>query len=167
MFVRHRAALGSVAICTLAAAVLLAACSREQLGLPRIALAVTSPDGRHRALVLNHPSIDPPAQSLWVGPVNGNPSFVQKLSEDQDWCKVAVWSAQSNRVAFLVQDARLVMVDAKVGKVVDRWLVPQDGYPPSSTIEGLSLSPDGKTARFHACRRATGACSDWQTEPID
>lgn len=137
------------------------------LGQRDVAVSAASPDGRYRALVRNHVSLDPPAQSLWIAPANGDARMVRKLSEDQDWCKVVVWSANATRVAFLVQDARLLVVDPRSAALVaDRWLVDQDGYPPSHEVKDLSLSPDGTSARFRACRRATGICSEWRSEEV-
>jgi hypothetical protein len=138
------------------------ACSKRELGFPRIAVSRLSPDGRYRAFVRNHPSIDPPEQSLWLGADDGGTAGqIRKLSGDQDWCNVIEWAGDSRSVAFLVQDARLILVDPATRRMIlDRWLVPQDGYPPSQVVSALSLSLDGSSARFKACRRATGACVD-------
>lgn len=104
------------------------ACSRTQWGFPRTAVASTSPDGRYHAFVKNHATIDPPAQSLWLTSADGPAREVRRLSEDQDWCNVIAWSGDSQSVAFLVQDARLIIVDAGTRHArVDRWLVDRDG----------------------------------------
>jgi len=86
--------------------------------------------------VRNHPSPDPPEQSLWLGTGNGSDAEqIRKLSADQDWCHVIEWAGDSRSVAFLVQDARLILVDATTKEIrVDRWLVHQDGYPPSQVV---------------------------------
>ena len=137
------------------------ACSQQQLGLPRVAVSATSPDGHYRAFVRNHPSIDPPAQSLWLASGTGDAIQLRKLAEDQDWCGLIAWTGDSRSVAFLIQDARLIVVDAATRRTrVDRWLVDQDGYPPSHAVNDLSLARDGSSVRFKACRRATGACAD-------
>jgi hypothetical protein len=39
------------------------------------------------------------------------------LGPDSDWCDTAVWSGDSATVAFLVQHARRVLVDAKSARV--------------------------------------------------
>lgn len=159
--VRHRVAKPSVLIVAVAGLWVVGACSREQLGLPRVAVSSASPDGHYRAFVRNHPSIDPPAQSLWLGLDTGAATQVRKLSEDQDWCHVIAWAGDSRSVAFLIQDARLIVVDAATRRTrVDRWLVAQDGYPPTQVVTALSLSQDGSSVRFKACRRATGVCTD-------
>jgi hypothetical protein len=145
----------------------LAGCSADQWGLPRIHLSARSPDGKYVALVRNHPNIDPPDQSLHVETTAGTNLWARRLSGDQDWCHVVAWSADSRTVAFLVQDARLLVVDAATGRLrLDRWLADQDGYPPSHVVTDLSLSADGASARFQVCRRSGGKCSDWRVEPI-
>lgn len=158
---QHRVANRGLLVVALTGLLLVGACSREQLGLPRVAVSSPSPDGRYRAFVQNRPSIDPPAQSLWLASETGAATLVRKLSDDQDWCHVIEWTGDSRSVAFLVQDARLIVVDAATRRPrVDRWLVEKDGYPPTQLVTGLSLSQDGSSVRFKACRRATGACTD-------
>ncbi|MBM3888312.1 MAG: hypothetical protein FJ388_04205 [Verrucomicrobia bacterium] len=133
-------------------------------GQPSIAVSSKSPDGRYIALVRNHPSFDPPNQSLWVGRADGDPQKVRHLDEDIDWCNQIVWSADSSAVAFLVQDARLMVVDAATGEIrFDRWLVKHADYPTRDMVKDLSLSADGSEARFRTCLRKGGTSSDWQT----
>ncbi len=140
---------------------LTAACSRAQVGLPRVAASAASPNGRYRAFVRNHPNIDPPAQSLWLSSDVDGGAQVRTLSEDQDWCHVIAWAGDSQSVAFLVQDARLIVVDAVTRRTrADRWLVAQDGYPPSQMVTELALSHDGMSVRFKECGRATASCRD-------
>jgi len=152
------------------------ACSREQLGLPRVALEVASPDGRKVASVRNHPEIDPPNQSLWLKRADGERVEVAKLGADQDWCKTIVWSADSSRVGYLVQDARLVVADSASGEVVfDRWLVPEPrAYPTQEEATKLRLSADGSEATFRRCTRRSAShpdaprnCRDPETMPIE
>jgi hypothetical protein len=146
---------------TLAGVLLTGGCAREQLGLPRVGASSVSPDGRYRAFVRNHPTLDPPAQTLWLASDAERPIQVLQLSEDQDWCRVIQWAGDSRSVAYLVQDARIVLVDTPSRRIrIDRWLVERDGYPPSQVVTDLSLSHDGSSVRFKACRRATGACAE-------
>lgn len=152
----------------LSLALLAVGCDRAQLGLPRVALEVPSPDGRRAALVRNHPESDPPNQSLWLRGPDGERVELARLSPDQDWCNQIVWSADGSRVAFLVQDARLVVADAAAGKVVfERWLVPDSGaYPPREKVTELRLSLDGSQATFRACGREFGICRELETVAI-
>ena len=135
-----------------------AACSRSQLGLPRMPLSLVSPDGRFVAFVRNHPDIDPPSQSIWVGPVNGGATMVKRLGADMDWCNTIVWSADSSTVSFLVQDAKLVTADARqVRMISEQWLTDWKGeYPPARMAQQLSLSARGHTVNFRDCRRVSG-----------
>jgi hypothetical protein len=143
----------------IAAGLLGGGCMGKSWGLPRIAVEATSPDGRCRAFVRNHPSLDPPLQSLWIDIPERGTTQVMQLSEDQDWCNLIAWAPDSRTVAFLLQDARLVVVDAVTGSVrLDRWLVDRDGYPPSHTVKNVRLAPDGSSARFTDCTNRTGEC---------
>lgn len=137
------------------------ACSREQWGFPRTAVASTSPDGRYRAVVKNHAAIDPPAQSLWLTSTGGPAREIRRLSEDQDWCNVIAWSGDSRSVAFLVQDARLIVVDAATRQErLDHWLVDRDGYPTAQMVTDLAWSGDGSSVRFAVCLRGTAKCTE-------
>ena len=143
------------------------ACSKAQLGLPRTPHSQESPNGSFIAFVRNHISVDPPSQSIWVGEVGGPPERVEKLFEDMDWCSTIVWSADSSTVAFVIRRGRLRVVDAASGKTVfNDWVVEWRGeYPPHNRIDDLTLSNDGKTARFRACHRYDG-CSEFETIDI-
>lgn len=99
----------------LAFALLVLGCSKEQLGLPRTHLAVSSPDGRYVAIVRNHPNIDPPDQTLWIVDRSGNEWKVRQLGEDSQWCNHISWSADGSTASFLVE-----------GTADHRWLVTAD-----------------------------------------
>jgi len=138
------------------------ACDRAQLGLPRVPVESASPDGSRVAFVRNRPSIDPPAQSLWLRAADGTATELLRLGEDSEWCHIIVWSGDGTRVAFLVQDARLLVVDAQRARIVlEKWLVdPPGGYPPDRIVRDLALSEDGREATFRTCpRRDPGPCS--------
>ena len=109
----------------------------------------------------NHPTIDPPAQSLWLRGTDGAATELRRLVDDMDWCHTIVWSADSARVAFLVQDARLLVFDAPTRRIVlEKWLVdPPGGYPPHLIVRDLTLSEDGREATYRLCpRRDPGPC---------
>jgi hypothetical protein len=117
-------------------------------------LIVLSPDGRHTASVHNHWSIDPPRQSLWL-----DETRIATLGEDMDWCRTVVWSADGSTVAYLVQDAKLVVVDPGGGnRTSSQWLVEQDGYPTTREVRDLTI--DRTTARYRSCVRRTRHCSE-------
>jgi hypothetical protein len=146
--------LGAAAACFLLL-LSMSACTREQMGLPMTPVSAKSPDGRHIAFVRNHPSIDPPAQSLWLSSKGRSSRKIKSLGEDVDRCNKIVWSADSSTVSFLIQDARLITVDASSGLVVSElWLTKRrDGFPPSGMVSDMSLSVDGREANFRDCRR--------------
>ena len=139
----------------LATIVLLGACSQQQLGFPQTPVAAVSPDGRSIAFVRNHASIDPPAQSLWIGPVDGPATKLRTLGPDSGWCNLIVWSQDSSTVSFLVQDARLVTVDALTGRITsEKWLTAWKGeYPPYRIVRNLALTASGRQALYQDCER--------------
>lgn len=134
---------------------LVAACNAEQLGLPRYALIAGSPDGAARAFVRNHPGIDPPTQSIWIAEGDAE-TRLARLGPDSDWCNTVVWSADGSTVAFLIQDARLITADRASRRIVsEKWLTEWKGeYPPYRAVVGLTLSPDGREARYTDCARS-------------
>lgn len=135
--------------------------SRSQWGLPRIPVRAVSPDGRFVALVRNHPDIDPPNQSLVLLDAAGNERELRRLAPDQDWCTTVAWSADSSTVAYLVQDLRLTVVDARAVKIVaDHWLDEPRDYPPNRMASELAMSSDGREAFFRLCVRGSGAPVD-------
>lgn len=146
----HPARVGLVVVIALTAA-----CSREQLGLPRTPVSVVSPDGRFVAFVRNHPNPDPPSQTIWLGPVGGTAKKVETLGPDSDWCNTIVWSADSSTVSYLVQDERLITVDAGAVRIISvKHLTAWQGeYPPYRIVRNLSLTSDGRAASFEDCKR--------------
>ena len=149
------------------------ACSKAQLGLPRTPHSKESPDGRFVAFVRNHITVDPPDQSIWVGHAGASPRKIERLSADMDWCSTIEWSADSSTVAFVIRGGRLRVVDAANGRTLfNEWIVEWHGeYPPAIEIRDLTLSSDGRTARFRGCRaywrdRRYGECSEFKTIDI-
>ena len=133
----------------------ISACTREQLGVPRTPVSVTSPDGQFVAFVRNHPNLDPPSQSIWLGAIGRSATKLKTLGPDSDWCNTIVWSSDSSTVSYLVQDARLVTADARAMRMVsERWLTDWKGeYPPYRMVRDLSLSAAGHEAHFRDCKR--------------
>jgi Tol biopolymer transport system component len=130
------------------------------LGARREVMGMLSPDGRTVAFVREEASLDPPNQSLWIGPAAGrSPIRVGRLAEDQDWCDQIVWSADGRRVGFVVRGVRLDLYDVAgrrpAGSVP---LLAPDGYPGSREARRVSLSPDGATVRFDECARGRALC---------
>ncbi len=116
-------------------------------------LTVPSPDGSTSAVVLDHPSIDPPEQSIGFHPASGTFHPLRRLAPDQDWCHQVFWSADSSTVVFLIQDARMVAYSRTGDLLADQWLVNHSGYPTPQVAWKFLLSSDGATATFRPCRR--------------
>lgn len=137
--------------------------NRLELGLPRVALSVESPDGRFVAFVRNHPELDPPNQSIWLERVGGGAELIERLGPDQDWCDEVVWSEDSTRVAFVITHARLRVVEAASGGTLfDDWVLESPlRYTPDFRIRDLELTRAG-TARFRTCTH-DGECSPVRT----
>ena len=135
-------------------------------------LNVRAPDGSVAAIVLSHPSIDPPRQSLGLRAAGGEVRVLRRLAEDQDWCRQAYWSGDSSTVVFLVQDAHMLAYSRSGELLADRWLVEPRGYPTTKVARQFALSPDGTTATYRACTRsgardASGKrCSDAVTVQV-
>lgn len=79
--------------------------------LPRTHTVSTSPNGRTRAFVRQHLNPDPPDDHLYIVSEDGRPSLLMALAPDQDWCRTVVWSPDSRKVGFLVNDERLAIFD--------------------------------------------------------
>ena len=152
MVLRRQLFIRALAFALAASAV---ACSARQLGFPRTPVSATSPDDTHIAVVRNHPDIDPPSQSIWVGPRDGIARRIAQLAPDLDWCNMIVWSPDSSTVAFLIQDVRLITVDAATQIVIsDKSLTAWRGeYPPDQMAVDLTLDARGTEARFRVCDR--------------
>jgi len=149
-----------VPILALAGLVTFAGCEARTFGLPRVAIEVASPDGTRAAIVQNHPSIDPPSQSLWIsGPEGAFP--LRRLAEDQQWCDTAVWAADGTRVAFLVNGVEADVYDVASKREIARHdLVSRGDDPPRRIVRDLRFSSDGKALGFRHCDRRSGAdCS--------
>src|SRR5215204_5468525 len=123
-------------IVALAGLVLSAACTAEQLGLPRVPVRAVSPDGRDVAFVRNHPELDPPNQSLWLGPIDGRAVQVQRVPPDAWWCDRISWAADSSRVAFVVADAVVQLYEAASAR---RILLRLGGPPQLGSAAGFIL----------------------------
>ena len=117
-------------------------------------LTVPCPNGSTSAVALDHPSIDPPEQSIGFQPASGTFHLLRRLAPDQDWCHQVFWSADSSTVVFLTQDPRMVAYSRNGDFLADQWLVNHSGYPTPQVAGRFSLSSNGSTATFRPCKRA-------------
>lgn len=139
----------------LSSAILLLSC--RELGLPRVATRASSPDGAFTAEVLNRLSIDPPSQFLALRSADGR-VILRRLAEDQDWCDTIVWSADSRRVAFLVQGIEVDVYDTSGQAILRTDLDARGGYPPDQVVRSLAFTDDGRELGFEVCERGSSRC---------
>ncbi len=146
---------GSLVAAAVVSAVMVLGCSGSQLGFPRVPVRAVSPDGRHVAFVRNHPSVDPPDQTLWLGDANGDAKEVARLAPDAMWSDRIVWSADSRRVAFVVADAIVHLYDAGSKTSVFVGFVGRRSWdtPPRYVLRDVTLSADGASISFIECER--------------
>jgi hypothetical protein len=134
----------------------LSGCSRQQWGFPRVPVRAASPDGRFLAFVRNHPEIDPPNQTLWLQPAGGPAVPLAQVPPDAFTCNLIVWSLDSRRVAFVIQDAIIQVFEAETSSRVFSGFVGKRSWdvPASSVLKDVSLSPDGRRVTFRQCERS-------------
>jgi len=131
------------------------ACTAEQLGFPRVPVRAVSPDGRYVAFVRNHPELDPPNQSLWLGPIDGRAVQVQRVPPDAWTCERIAWAADSSRVAFVMAEAVVQVYEAaSARRIYSGWVGRRSwDQPPGFILRDLSLTADGSAAIFRECVR--------------
>jgi dipeptidyl aminopeptidase/acylaminoacyl peptidase len=124
----------------------------------RVVDALASPDGRIVAFVREEASLDPPKQSLWIGPARGQAVQVARLAEDQDWSDQIFWSPDGSRVGFLIRGSFAEVFDARQrNRIAQITLVEPDGYPGSREARTVAFTPDGGL-RFQECARGRDLC---------
>ena len=141
-------------------------CGPKTLGLPRTAVSVPAPDSSAWGEVKNHPTIDPPAQSLRIRFPSGRSVQLVRLIDDMDWCRVVVWAPDSSRVVFLVQDLEAMVYDVASQRLITTDLAARLGYPSENLVRDLAFSADGALLRFRPCKRSTGSCGEATSIPV-
>ena len=136
------------------------------LGQSRVVCRIASPDGSSEAIVRAHPSIDPPAQSLWLG-CRGEPTKrLARLAEDLEWCDEIAWSEDGGRVGFLIGGARLDLYAAPEGRFLGSTrLLPAGVDPGTREARRVVFSSDGQSVTFANCVRGQARCYE-QTLPL-
>jgi hypothetical protein len=100
-----------VAVVACAAAAGLSGCRLARDLLPRTHTVSTAPDGRTRAFIRQQLNPDPPDDHLYLVPPGGSPRHLMALAPDQDWSRIIVWSPDSRKVGFVINDERLALFD--------------------------------------------------------
>ena len=96
------------------AVVLSSGCRLARDLLPRTHTTAVAPDGQTRAFVRQHLNPDPPDDHLYIARPGEPAREVMALAPDQDWCRAIVWSPDSRKVGFLINDRQLALYDARV-----------------------------------------------------
>lgn len=136
------------------------------LGQSRVVCRMVSPDGSSEASVRAHPSLDPPAQSLWLGRRGEPMKRLARLAEDQEWCDEIVWTEDGERVGFLISGARLDLYAAPEGRFLgSSHLLPAGVDPGTREARRLAFSSDGHSVSFANCVRGQARCYE-QTMPL-
>ena len=85
--------------------------------------------------------------------------LVQRLSDAQD-CRRIIWSSDSTLVAFIVQDLRIVIVNAVDQRTLkDWWPVNPNDNSPRWRIDGFAFD-SARSARFVICRVSDAVAGD-------
>lgn len=139
------------------------------VGGSRLIKLAFSPNGDWVALVRAHASIDPPNESLWLGPSEGPQVKLARLSEDQDWCDEIVWDPDGSRVGFLVSGVRFDLYAVPDGRFLGSTeLVATGGaYPGSHEAREVSFTPDGRSVSFELCARGQAPYLEERVVPLE
>lgn len=123
--------------------------------LPRTHTTSASPDGRYTAFVRQHLNTDPPDDHLYLSVAGRSPKRLMSLAPDADWCRTIIWTRDSRRVGFLINDQRLAIFDTGTTKLTSMLvLVEADGYPGSQEARSVAFGDDG-TVSFERFDRPT------------
>jgi hypothetical protein len=97
-------------------------------------------------------------EGLWVGPSNDRSVRVAQLSKGERTDEIA-WTADGNRVAFLVNGHQLWIFDAAKQASAGRLnLVDADGPPTTRVARGVTFSANGAAITFDDCPRGRSGC---------
>lgn len=147
---------------------LVAGCSAEDLGYPRVASASQSPDLRYTVEIRNHPTIDPPEQSLWIGETNGQLRYVAGVASDTGWSGPCAWSQDSSLFAFVV-GAKVVVVEPTTGAVrLEQWLIHREDHVSRSRneIRYIGFAQDSSAVVAQICTRQKLTCLEPTAIPV-
>jgi len=127
-----------------------------------VPVRAASPDGRFLAFVRNHPEIDPPNQTLWLQPAGGPAVPLAQVPPDAFTCNLIVWSLDSRRVAFVIQDAIIQVFEAETSTTAAKGTYPHPSRAPRPRrlrSRTFSLRSSGRNVAARAAE------SRWATTP--
>ena len=140
--------IAALVICAAAAG--LSGCRVARDLLPRTHTVSTAPDGRTRAFIRQHLNPDPPDDHLYVVPPDGSPRHLMALAPDQDWSRTIVWSPDSRKVGFVINDQRLAVFDARSLELEAMLLLVSD-----DSQEARSVTLSDSVVSFDVVERAS------------
>jgi hypothetical protein len=125
--------------------------------LPHTLATAVSPDGRHTAIVRRAFSIDPPDDHLFIATKGQAERNVLNLGPDVDWCRSIVWSPDSRKAGFVINDEQLAIVDAETGRLDVRMILTGDSCCGSAQYEAqrVAFNEDATEVSFDRVQRAT------------
>ena len=131
-------------------------CRVGQDFLPRTHTTSVSPNGHHTAFVRQAFNIDPPDDHLYLSVSGGPARHLMDLPADADWCKTIIWTADSRKVGFLIDDERLAVFDAEAGTLEAMLVLVGSGvYGGMQEARDVSFNHDGTQVSFERFDRAT------------
>lgn len=139
----------SVSVVCVAAA-LSTGCRLAQDVLPRTHTTSVAPDGLTRAFVRQHLSPDPPDDHLYIVRPGERAQEVMALAPDADWSRAIVWSPDSRKVGFVVNDRQLAVYDARSFDLEAMLILVSDG---SQEVRSVTLDQAGAVS-FDVVKRA-------------
>ena len=108
--------------------------------LPRTHTVSTSPDQRLQAYVRQHLNSDPPDDHLYLVPPEGAARHLLALAPDSDWSRAIVWSPDSRKVGYVVNDERLAVFNTSTFELEAMVILVRDN---SQEAKSVSLTNDG------------------------
>lgn len=144
-----RCAVAALSICAATTAVLGCQVARDLL--PRTHTFSTSPDGRTQAFIRQHLNSDPPDDHLYIVPPGGRPKHLMALAPDSDWSRTIVWSPDSRKVGFVINDQRLALFDTSTFELEAMLVLVPDG---SQEARSVTLTSDNVVS-FDLVERAS------------
>lgn len=139
------------ALLACAAAAGLSGCTVAGDLLPRTHTVSTAPDGRTKAFIRQHLNPDPPDDHLYLVPPDGSPQHLMALAPDQDWSRTIVWSPDSRKVGFVINDERLALFDTSTLELDAMLLLVADE---SQEARSVTLTSDSLVS-FELVERAS------------
>jgi hypothetical protein len=118
-----------------------------------------SGDKTHVAYVRDRLCQEPPCESLYVGSTVESATALEGLADGRESSNEIAWTADSRRVAFLVNGRQLRIYDAQTLKPAGKVnLFAEDESSASRIARGITFSENGAAVTFDDCPREHAGC---------